>query len=99
MTGLHPLPLSNHGPAPNAAPILPVHPKEVFAVNVMLRRRTEIPEELLPNIIGAQTPRHRPYLSYEEFEALYGADSADVALVEEFARANRLTVTQINLAR
>src|SRR5687767_11251710 len=97
--GLHPLPLSNHGPAPDASPVAPVHPKEVFSVNLMLRRRTEIPDELSPNIIGAQPPRSRRYLSYDEFESSFGADPADVALVQEFANANRLTVTQVNIAR
>lgn len=97
--GLHPLPLSNHGPAPDASPVAPVHPKEVFSVNLMLRRRTEIPDELSPNVIGAQPPRRRRYLSYDEFESSFGADPADVALVQEFANANRLTVTQVNIAR
>jgi subtilase family serine protease len=97
--GLHPLPLSSHGPAPGASFVAPVHPKDFFSVNVMLRRRTALPDMFTPSIIGAQAPRQRQYLTHQEFEEKFGADPADIELVNDFAHANGLTVAASNIAR
>ena len=62
-------------------------PNEQVEVTIVLRRRAPLP------------PAGSHILGREEFAALYGADPADVALVEQFAGENDLTVTEVDLGR
>jgi kumamolisin len=44
-------------------------------------------------------PGERNYLSSDEFTATYGADPADIAAVEAFARRHQLSTVQVDTAR
>ncbi|MDQ1474486.1 MAG: kumamolisin [Bryobacterales bacterium] len=63
-------------------------PNEPITATLMLRRRTEE----LPRPGSSRVTR-------EEFADLYGANPDDIALVEQFAAENDLTVGEIDLAR
>lgn len=90
---------SSHGPLPGALPIAPVLPAEIFEVNFMLRRRPDGPPLPSPEVIGAQPPRQRKYLSRKEFEALHGAHPDDLEIVHKFAAANGFQIIQTDAAR
>jgi kumamolisin len=63
-------------------------PSERIAVTLVLRRRTDkLPEP------GTKT------IGREEFARRYGADPADIPMVEQFAADNDLTIVEVDLAR
>ena len=70
-------------------------PSVEFRVTVMLRRQQELPslEEM-----GKRKPHERTYMTHEERAEKYGADPADIAKVEAFARENALRVAETNAA-
>jgi kumamolisin len=74
-------------------------PAEIISVTVRLRRRAGAPP--LPDL-HEQLKRaldKREYLSREQFAARFGADPADVALAQEFARRYGLTVEETSIPR
>jgi kumamolisin len=72
----------------------PVDPNERIEVSVMVRPRRPLDElDARLNQPGAAV------LSREEFAATYGADPADVAKVEAFARQHGLEVVESSPAR
>ena len=73
---------SRQSPVPAAQLAGPIDPNLPIEVSVSLRRRAEPPE------IGPNTPT----LSREELTRLYGADPAQIARIEAFARAAGLRV-------
>src|SRR5580704_5526943 len=77
---------------PNAEVVGEV-PSAEFRVTVTVRRRNELPS------IEAQSklkPGDRTYMTHAEHADKHGADPADIAKVEAFARENGLRVTNIN---
>ncbi|HXN47292.1 MAG TPA: S53 family peptidase [Bryobacteraceae bacterium] len=64
------------------------NPRELVSATVVVRRRS-----------SALPPQGSRPISREEFAGLYGADPADVSMVEQFAADNDLTVVQIDLSR
>jgi len=71
-------------------------PAEEFNVTVMVRRKKPLPP---PETIAKLKPSERKYLSREEQAAEFGADPADIALVETFAKENALRVVQSDPAQ
>lgn len=71
-------------------------PSAEFRVTVMVRGRNELPpvEEL-----GNRKPRERTYMTHAEHAERHGADPADIAKVEAFARENGLRVTSSNASQ
>jgi len=74
-------------------------PTEIVSVSIRLRRRAGAPPlpssaELLKQPLG-----DRKHLSREQFASQYGADPADVALVEAFAHDYGLAVEEVSLPR
>ena len=67
-----------------------------FRVTVTVRRRNELPsiEEQCK-----QKPGDRTYMTREEQAEKHGADPADIAKVEEFAKENGLRVTNTNASQ
>ena len=85
MAGRYEIPGSRRTPLPNAAVVGDVDPNERFLVTILLKR-------------GAHpAPGHR--LTREEYATSYGADSKQIAAVEQFARDNGLTVAEASPAR
>jgi kumamolisin len=68
-----------------------VDPDERVEVSLMLRPRHSLQE------LDAR-PEQQP-LSREEFAARYGADPSDIQTVEDFARANNLSVIEASQPR
>ena len=88
------LPGSTKHRPPNAE-IVGDAPSIEFRVTVMLRRRQELPSL---EGLSKRKPRERSYMTHEERAEKYGADPADVAKVEAFARENGLQVADSNAA-
>jgi kumamolisin len=89
MPDLVPLPGSERGELRGTAPApTPLDRDQVIAVTVLLRRRAEVPRELVE---GPQT------ISNSELGAQYGADPDDARLVSEVLGSYGLTVTETHL--
>jgi len=90
MPDLVPLPGSERSELQGASPAsAPLDDSQVITVTVMLRRRAEVPTELVE---GPQT------ISTSELGDRYGADPADAQLVSEVLGSYGLTVTETHLA-
>ena len=85
MPDLVPLLGSERAELPQARPAGDVNPNEQITVTVVLRRRAEVPEQL---IMGPET------LTSAELREQYGADPADVALATEALGRFGLTVAE-----
>ncbi|HEX2789951.1 MAG TPA: S53 family peptidase [Steroidobacteraceae bacterium] len=74
-------------------------PQERMQVTVRIRAR-EAAQSLSQHVgaLALQAPRQRQYLSREEFLGRFGADAADVAMVEAFAHEHGLTVVRVDIA-
>ena len=96
---LVPLPNSERHPRRGAREAGVPDAHEVIRISLVLRPRTPFDELKSRKELGATRPANRQYLSREEFAARYGADPADVAKVEAFARDHNLTVTEVSLPR
>ncbi len=85
--------------ARNAVLLGPADANQRIEVSIVLRRRPDGPPA--PDFeYFAKTPaKERPRLSEEEFAAKYGAASADIARVTDFARGRDLTVVEAHAAR
>ncbi|MGD0698780.1 MAG: S53 family peptidase [Trebonia sp.] len=90
MPELVPLPGSERSELPTAAPAAtPLDPSQVITVTVVLRRRAEVPAEL---INGPET------ITTAELGERYGASAADATLVADVLGRYGLTVTEFQLA-
>jgi kumamolisin len=90
MPELVPLPGSERRAVPNVQPAGHLDPNAPVTVTLMLRRRAEVPSEL---VTGPQT------LSADELAARYGADPADVELVRSTLQGLGLAVSAVNLGQ
>lgn len=90
MPELVPLPGSVRRAVPNVQPAGSLDPDARVSATLMLRRRAEVPSEL---INGPET------LSPEELAARYGADPADVELVRSTLQGLGLTVTDVHVGQ
>jgi kumamolisin len=80
---------------PNAQVVGEV-PSAEFHITVTVRRRNELPSL---EAQSKQKPGERTYMTREEHAERHGADPADIAKVEAFARENGLRVTDRNPAQ
>jgi kumamolisin len=80
---------------PNAKVVGKV-PSVEFQVTVTIRRQNELPSIEEQN---KQKPGERTYMTRQEHAEKHGADPADIAKVEEFARENGLRVTNSNASQ
>lgn len=89
MPDLVPLPGSERSELQGASPApAPLDSSQVITVTVLLRRRAEVPTELVE---GPRT------ISASELGDRYGADPADAQLVAEVLASHELTVTETHL--
>jgi kumamolisin len=91
------LPGSEHEPLAAARRVGRVPADERVDVTVLLRPRSDRSPSAEP--LGAQLPGERQYLTRKELADARGADPADIAQVEEFARAHDLDVVGSSAAR
>jgi len=95
-TNYIPLAGSERVPMPGARRIAATDPSERMQVTVMVRPRQAL---ATAHVNHDAPPNERRYLSHEEYRAAYGANAGDLAQVEEFARSNRLGVTEVSEAQ
>lgn len=88
-----PLPGSEAPPPPDAQTAGPVEPNQRIDVSVTVRPRHPLAD------LEARLNSQQRHLSREEFAATYGADTADLARVEDFAREHGLRVVESSSAR
>src|SRR5436305_11902410 len=70
----------------------PAAADERFEVTVRVRRRAALTSHAARGFDTAALPANRHYLTRPEYAAAHGADPADLAKVEAFARAHGLVV-------
>src|SRR5262249_49777377 len=93
-----PVPGSNRQPLPNARLVGPANPNERVEVTIILRQRPSSG----PSAVGQAAARAATTgesLSREEFAAIYGADPADAAKIEDFARTHTFEIREVSLPR
>lgn len=95
------LPGSERPEPPNATPVGPADPSAQIRISVYLRPRAAISDVgALPAAPAtAATSTSGQSLSRDEFAARFGADPADIARVEQFAREHRLSVVEASIPR
>jgi kumamolisin len=71
-------------------------PSAEFRVTVTVRRRNELPSI---EAQSEQKPADRTYMTHAEHADKHGADPADIAKVEAFAKENGLRVTDTNASQ
>lgn len=77
-----------------------IDPNERIRVTVKVRRRSSSKNfSSLVKEIGKEKPNERKHLSRAELASAHGADPADLAKVEEFAKENNLQVVEVNEAQ
>jgi kumamolisin len=83
----------------HAQPIGDPHPDELVELTIHVRPRAQ--QELMARVdqLASRPPVQRDHLSREAFAERYGADPADLARVETFARSNGLAVIDVSAAR
>src|ERR1700736_3766636 len=86
-------------PLHGASIIGPIPNDERFEVTVRVRRKTALTNVAANGLHTDQAPAKRKYLERESYAAKYGADPADMAKVEAFAKANGLVVVETSRAR
>lgn len=94
----HPLNGSECQPLPGAKSAGKVHPAERLEVSLLLRRRgaAALTEQINKLASGAKGTSH---LSRREFARQFGADTADIAAVRNFAREHGLSIVQEHAGR
>jgi len=94
------IPGSERVPLAHAKAVGAPAPDERFEVTVRIRPRPATARAAVASDpLGATVPRARHYQSREEFAAQQGADPADLAKVEAFARTHGLAVVEASAAR
>jgi kumamolisin len=94
-----PLAGSEKHPVAGAEQVGDAHPDERLEVTVRVGRRAEQQLAAHLNQLAATAPEAREHLSREAYAQQHGADPADIAKVEAFARANGLSVVATSAAR
>ena len=90
---------SNRTPLYEAKAVGLVPEDERFEVTVRIKRKASIGNLAESGIHSDQLPGKRKYMSREQYAAGHGADPADIAKVEAFAREHGLVVVESSVAR
>lgn len=91
------VPGSERAPDPDATRVGPIDPSERASVTVVVRPRNSIHDGVRAML--ASDPERRTFLERGAYADAYGADAADLAAVERFARASDLEVVASDAAR
>ncbi len=94
-----PLAGSDKLPVANAEQVGAPHPDERLEVTVRLRRRAEQELAAHLNQLATSPSEAREHLTREAYAERHGADPADIARVEAFARSSGLSVVEASSAR
>lgn len=88
---------SERTPVSGARAVAPTEPTESIDVTLRLRRKASIPKGLVERL-GATLPARRRYLTHAQLEQRFGAASADLRAVRQFARSRDLALVSENAA-
>jgi kumamolisin len=88
---------SERAELPGATLLGPVGDDERLSASIAVRQRPDGPGRAAELARAARTPE--PYLSNEEFTAIYRADDADIQAVADFARGRGFTVESASAPR
>src|SRR5579859_198371 len=94
-----PLPGSERQPLANARAIGPVDPNERIEITIVMRPAPSRAPRVSAEALGSLLPSERPSISREQFVESHGADPADLAKIEAFARQNNLEVLEVSIPR
>jgi kumamolisin len=90
------IPGSERQPLRGARRLGPAKPDEQLEVTVRVRRKEPLPTQAME---AQKMPARVTHLTRAQLEAAHGADPADIAQVEAFARQNGLTVVEASAGR
>ncbi len=90
---------SDRVPFRGAHAVGPVPEDERFEVTVRVRRKAPLQSLVAGSFPADQLPGERRYLTRDQYATTHGADPADLAKVEAFARAQGLVVVETSIAR
>src|SRR6266576_357992 len=93
------IPGSDKHPVADAEQVGGIHPDERVEVTVQLRSRAEGDLAQRVQALAGQPSGGGEHLSREAFANQYGADSAQLAQVESFARQHGLAIVSSSAAR
>src|SRR5947208_3490478 len=85
---------SDRTPLGGARAVGPAAADERFEVTVRVRPRAALQSHATRGFDTAALPSNRHYLTRQEYATSHGADPADLARVESFARAHGLVVVE-----
>ncbi|HEX8874494.1 MAG TPA: protease pro-enzyme activation domain-containing protein, partial [Nitrosospira sp.] len=86
-------------PLHGAHTVGPVPDDERFEVTVRVRRKMPLQSAAMGDLHSDQMPGKRRYLTHEQYATAHGADPADLAKVEAFAKSHGLVVVETSAAR
>ncbi|MDE2365972.1 MAG: S8/S53 family peptidase [Betaproteobacteria bacterium] len=86
-------------PLHGAHTVGPVPDDERFEVTVRVRRKMPLESAAMGGFHSDQMPGKRRYLTHEQYATAHGADPADLAKVEAFAKSHGLVVVETSAAR
>src|ERR1700743_543093 len=93
---LVPIPGSEKNALRGAKRIGPANADEQLEVTIRVRRKSPLPPA---DLQFRPLPARRAYLAHAQLEAAHGADLADMARVEAFARQQGLGIVDSNAGR
>lgn len=94
-----PIPGSERQALPDARVVGPVDPNERIEITITVRPRPSAAATAAADQLGTRWPRDRQNLSRDEFDATFGADPADLAKIEDFARGYNLEILESSVPR
>jgi len=93
------IPGTNRTAMANATVSGPIPDDQPLSVTVLLRSETERNSLHAQTMVANQSLANRKILSREEFAQKFGASTADIAILDQFAKEYGLTVTSVGKAR
>jgi kumamolisin len=94
------LPGSESAPLAGSRAVGPAPPQQPISATLVVRRKAALPPvDAAPPLAGQPPGPARPPMTRADFANRYGADAADLAKVEAFAREHGLQVTGTDAAR
>ena len=96
----HPVPGSERAPSAKSRIVGEVDPNDLLTITVRVRRpaaSSELRKQTLE--MSRRAPGERKYPTRAEFGTQHGADAADLAKIETFARQHGLTVAESSRAK
>jgi kumamolisin len=93
------LPGSNRRAMAGAKVVGKVDPDQRIEITIQVRRRAGADLDKKVKELETQLPSERRYMSRTELGALAGADPADIPKIDAFAHQNKLSVTEVSIAR